>query len=263
MNVLEMSVKAALIVGLAAIAAAILRNRSAAAENAVWRICLVAVVTLPLWAVASQLWPAREPVTPAERPGIQVHIAPVVPRLAVSVATLPAVNQVPPESPEGRDWLPILGILGALFFLGRIGLGTLQVGRMIREAEPVGAEGRAIVRRSSRIEVPATFGALRPIILMPLAAADWPEEQRRVAILHETAHIRRHDWAWQMFGQMIAAVSWFNPAIWFALVALRNSAERATDDAVVSAGVGPYAYAAQLLEIAKNLPSKQLIGASK
>ena len=48
--------------------------------------------------------------------------------------------------------------------------------------------------------MPMTFGLFRNTILMPADAADWTEERRRLVLLHELAHVRRHDAATHLLG---------------------------------------------------------------
>lgn len=125
----------------------------------------------------------------------------------------------------------------------------LEIGRPV---ELLQCEGSAI---------PMTWGILRPVILLPEGASDWPEQKRRLVLLHELAHIRRHDAAIQLVGRLAAILYWFHPLAWFALHRLRVERERACDDCVVLAGERPTVYASQLLELALSARAPRLSAA--
>src|SRR5262249_47386000 len=79
----------------------------------------------------------------------------------------------------------------------------------------------------------------------------WPEERRRLVLLHELAHIQRADCLTQLLAQVACVLHWFNPLFWLAAWQLRVERERACDDRVLAAGVSPAAYAHHLLAIAR------------
>jgi hypothetical protein len=47
---------------------------------------------------------------------------------------------------------------------------------------------------SDEVSVPETFGWRAPVIVLPLAARQWPLDRLRLVLLHELFHIKRHDW---------------------------------------------------------------------
>ena len=71
-----------------------------------------------------------------------------------------------------------------------------------------------------------TWGLVRPRVILPRSARDWPEDRARVVICHELAHIRRGDWAIQMAAEILRSVYWFNPLVWIACKRLRQDSER-------------------------------------
>jgi len=144
--------------------------------------------------------------------------------------------------------LPILWGIGTTFFLLRFMIGVVRLGLIrSRKTEVPG------VRESAAISTPLTWGVIRPVILLPSYASEWPEEQRAIAIAHERAHIARGDWFWQSFAQVVQAMFWFHPLVWLAVSRLRQEAELAVDDAVLNGGIGAANYAEQLLDVAKHV----------
>ena len=146
-------------------------------------------------------------------------------------------------------WLWAAGIFvtGARFVMSLIGLA-----RVTRASQ----KEFGIVRSSGQVGTPLTWGLFRPVILLPQYALDWPSEKRDWAIRHEQAHIARRDWFWQVFAQFMTCLFWFHPLVWVAASRLRDEAEQAADDAVLAAGADAPDYAAQLVEVARQLQSQ-------
>jgi TonB family protein len=97
-----------------------------------------------------------------------------------------------------------------------------------------------------------TWGVLRPRLVLPARAAQWPRDRLDIVLAHEIAHIARADWLVQIVAQVCRAIYWFNPLFWVACAHLRHESERACDDAVVNTGVTSHAYAAELVELARS-----------
>jgi hypothetical protein len=91
----------------------------------------------------------------------------------------------------------------------------------------------------------------RSVVLLPLDADGWPADRRRAVLLHELAHVRRHDCLVRSLAQAACALQWFNPLAHLALQRLRVEQERACDDVVLAAGMAAPDYADHLLEIVR------------
>ena len=118
-------------------------------------------------------------------------------------------------------------------------------------AAPLGVTHVVPVRILDHDHGPFTTGLLSSTIVLPSAATDWHPARLRTVLLHELAHVRRHDCRTQALAQLACALYWFNPLIWIAARALRRTREGACDDYVLTCGVAPHHYAADLLDIAR------------
>ncbi len=86
-----------------------------------------------------------------------------------------------------------------------------------------------------RIASPALAGVFRPSLLIPPGLlADLPRQELRFILLHELAHVKKHDIAQNWLLIALSAVHWFNPIVWFAFARLRADRELARDAMVLS-----------------------------
>jgi HEAT repeat protein/beta-lactamase regulating signal transducer with metallopeptidase domain len=164
-----------------------------------------------------------------------------------------------------------LWLAGSLWMLGRLAIGVASVRSMIRRSEPATDDGwDEILERARRsigggtiartvisenAAMPFTYGLFRPTIVLPAAAEEWTADRRRSVLLHELAHVRRHDLITNAIVQVACAVYWFHPLVWLAARRVRIEAERACDALVVGTGTLPSEYAGDLLEIARTMRS--------
>ena len=105
-------------------------------------------------------------------------------------------------------------------------------------------------RRSS---VPVTWGAVRPVIVLPPTSRNWSDEQLRIVLLHELGHVRANDWAFNLAARFACALYWFHPGVWWAARSLRDDCEIACDDGVIASGVRRSDYAELLVDAASSL----------
>ena len=162
----------------------------------------------------------------------------------------------------------ILWMAGTAAALLLLVLGWVRVSRVASRASPVVdgpwknqcdecrarlGLGDVELLQSDHRTMLATWGWIRPHIVLPVGARDWPMERIRVVLAHELAHIARHDWIIQLGASIFQAIYWFNPVAWLACRALRRQSEIACDDVVLRMGVEAPAYAGHLLDIARDL----------
>ena len=277
--VLDVVVKASIILTLAALAAAALRRSSASARHLVWTLGLAGALAVPVLSAAVPRWELPIVAIDADATPLPVQSAaapaPAVERSApalghhASLATPPAPDSVRSWSIASLTW-PALVLLvwgaGAAIVLGRLLLGLIAVrwmssrmpevvdGPWIAQARALTADlGLTRVRflRSPAASMPMAWGVARSTVLMPVDADTWSPERLRVVLLHELAHVKRRDCLTHLVAQLACAAYWFNPLTWMAARRLRAERERACDDLVLAAGTRGSDYADQLLEIAR------------
>ncbi|HEX7447350.1 MAG TPA: M56 family metallopeptidase, partial [Pirellulales bacterium] len=86
------------------------------------------------------------------------------------------------------------------------------------------------LRSSAAIGVPLFVGWWRPTILLPEGLAQSATSQaRRAVLLHELAHARRGDYAWNLLLRLTQALYWPHPLIWLSGRAIARVREEACD----------------------------------
>jgi len=112
---------------------------------------------------------------------------------------------------------------------------------------------------SARITVPVMMGALKPVILLPVATINHlSTEQVEAILLHELAHIRRHDYLLNMLQAVGEAILFFNPFVWLISAVIRREREHCCDDLVVDSAADPLPYARALAILESNRQGSSL-----
>lgn len=259
-----------LAIGMIAVAMA---RQSAAWRHFLWTCALAlslllpfAVVYLPSYAHISLPWQDAQSGMHNEPGPATTGLRPVDAKPAAFGAR---ENETPNSAHETRAaWSTavIVWFIGALGLMLRNALAHIGLMRWVRRARPdlspvwaatlhsvsreAGFSRSLRVLESDRTTSPCTWGLMRPIVLLPAAGAAWPEPQRRFALLHELAHVRRFDYLTMQIASMACAVHWYNPIIWLAAVQATKLQEQACDDAVLNAGGTASDYAQFLVGIA-------------
>jgi TonB family protein len=233
-----------------------LRRASAAARHLVWVVAFAALLLLPALSVAVPRWTVTVP---------QSQIRPALRRPAAA----PAAGASKPVRAE-IDWFFLVWLSGVTLVLARFGVGTARIWLITRRARPMSIAGvshRVTVLAAERGSMPLAWRVLRPVILLPAEGAEWPPERLRAVLLHELAHIDRHDCWTLAMAELAVALYWFHPLAWWAAGCARRERERACDDRVLAAGVAASGYASDLLEVARGrldsaLPAPAMASAS-
>lgn len=224
------------------------RNSSAAELHRVLIVGLITVCGLPLAsALAPEWW------------------LPILPEAFAAWLSVPI-------SGISSTWLLLVfavWLAGALMLLGHLVWQVWQAAALQWHGTVLGAgaafeivqECRSMlgIRRpirlcsSTRIDSPLTFGSLAPVIVLPANFGNWSEPCLRRFIIHELAHIRRHDWLQQTLAQILVAMVWFWPPAWWFLNRAQWYAELACDDMVLRYSGERVAYARDLLNFGERL----------
>ncbi len=291
---IDFALRSGMLLAMAFVLAAALRKNSAATRHLLWSLTSIAILLLPVFTIALPAWrvipslsvtPARAQFTSLPSQAVAVH--PGLPNpIVVNTA---AFAQTPSSAPAStiaaslpnatakselrvQTLVPAVYLIGvacslfpllvAGFALHRLRSGSVLLdeppwpGRL-RQARTALQTQRAITLLQSADDrtMPMTWGIFRPRILVPAGVDAWSADRRQLVLLHELAHVKRHDILTDTLARIACAICWFNPLAWLAARRLRIEAELACDDLVLGAttlgtSFKPSAYAGELLELA-------------
>ena len=261
-----------------------MQRTSAGARHLVWLVALGTLLVVP--AVAA--WaPIRLEILPPVRAlsdappatGGEPGLDNTASRSATQrdhLVALPA--ETPPASVStsvgrssplaGMSGISILAAIWAavvLVIAVSLAYSALVVRRIVRQAKPLtsedwrtplfevadrlGLDEAPRLLRSDEAKMPFACGVLNPTIVLSAECDSWSLDRRRAVLLHELAHVRRHDLVGHTLGRLACAVYWFHPLVWTAAKRLRSESERACDDLALACGTRATDYAEHLLEI--------------
>jgi beta-lactamase regulating signal transducer with metallopeptidase domain/HEAT repeat protein len=157
-------------------------------------------------------------------------------------------------------WIAVLLVIAA-----SLGYATLMVHRIVKRARALDSEDwltplwevsdrlaldePPTLLRSEDAKMPFACGVFRATIVLPAECDTWTLDRRRAVLLHELAHVRRHDLVGHTLGRLACAIYWFHPLVWTAAKQLRSESERACDDLALACGARAADYAEHLLDI--------------
>lgn len=180
-------------------------------------------------------------------------VAEIGPRWATSdgargsiAAMRPAVERVLPA--VAAAWFA-----GVLILSLRLGAGWAHAQRLVlRGTQPAPAAVRQLVERLARelrlsrpvrvllsgaVHVPAVVGWLRPAILVPVGALTGIDPRHlELLLLHELAHIRRHDYLVNLLQAVAETLLFHHPAVRYVGRRIRDEREHCCDDVAARLG---------------------------
>ena len=269
----------ALVAVVYAIVASRLRNRSADSRYALGCVAMLAMLVLPIGTYALL---SDDPMPAATGPSVEMQLpsdsAPTDPSTANAlppIASLGPTENVPgptalaPAKSDATEllsalhlWLPwvtTVWLMGVLLLSVRPFLGWLHVRRLqCRGLSPLSEAlqhaGERLTRRigvkrvvrlaeSALVEVPTVVGYLRPIVLLPASAiAGLSAAEIELILVHELAHVRRHDCLVNLAQTVIEALLFYHPGMWWVSSQIRKERENCCDDVAVAIGGNRRAY---------------------
>ncbi len=205
-------------------------------------------------------WPA-EVLTPAQPSDTVLFLAPE----AISYITDSSSTGILPILEQWSPHIALAWYIGLLLFSARF-LGELYwLHRLRRSIDitsiPLLAHLQArtgiqkIIRfgHTNRIQTPVTIGHLRPYILFPIGLINQlsPAEVEAI-LLHELAHIQRHDYLVNWLQTVVETLLFFHPITWWLSREIQAAREHCCDDLALRwSGQQPHDYAQTILDLSR------------
>src|SRR5436190_18507477 len=246
-NLVAYAIQVAIIVFLCAGLPRLLGLRSPSVQYAFWRTLLLLCLILPV-------------VQPRQTAEMVFSPAPSQPPPAVSApAPTPGATAA---AAAGFNWVAAAQIvipIGIAVRLLWIGLGMIRLRRMRRRAsETAGgfedlqdAIGAApAILWSAEVRHPATFGVMKPVVLLPIALKRADLAAQRAVVAPELHHVKRRAWGWVVAEEVVRSVFWFHPAMWWLVSRVQLSRETVVDELSILATNARRTYLDTLLAFA-------------
>lgn len=226
---------------LAALALRIAPRQNAATRFAVWFLALVTIAALP-WMGGLLPHPARN-VAFAQPAAITLPDS-----WAFYFLTLWGAAAI---------WF-VLGLARALRHLHILRSKSIPVDAsaldpmLQKTLQRHGASRRIVLCTSDHVKVPTAVGLFKPVILVPSCVMrELSASELNQIVLHELAHFRRWDDWTNLAQQIVKAIFFFHPAMWWIDRKVALEREMACDDAVLAETRSPRAYAECLAHLAE------------
>jgi len=260
-----------------------MQRTSAGARHLVWLVTLAALLLAPALAAWAPIPIRVLPPTPKSVPAVAPSNPAAVltnhaDKIDQTVVAMPVDSKgaPAPATSFGAEIAgsPVLSGLSIVFLIWAavllaiavsLGYATLMVHRIVNRAraldtpdwltplfevsDRLALDEPPRLLRSEDAKMPFACGVFKPTIVLPAECDSWSLDRRRAVLLHELAHVRRHDLVGHTLGRLACAVYWFHPLVWTAAKQLRSESERACDDLALACGARATDYAEHLLDI--------------
>jgi uncharacterized protein (TIGR03435 family) len=224
----------------------------------------MAIAPVVTWIVRrpTSLGIVAEPASPA---------APHAASAAVAIAgeTLRFISSYEGVSSPWLSWVAAVWIAGVVVFWVRLLGGWMMAERLRRrQVEVAPAQWQQTFDRlrvrlrisrpvqlliSGLVHAPAVVGLLRPVVLVPMSVlTGLSADQVEALLLHELAHIRRHDYLINAIQSIVEALLFYHPAVWWVSGHMRAEREMCCDDAAVAITGDALGFARALAQVGEH-----------
>lgn len=161
-----------------------------------------------------------------------------------------------------------LRMMTGWFYINRIRLSAIPITngwdeRLAKLAAQLSIKRLVQIAESTRIHSPMVIGFLKPMILIPAGMlSGLTTEQVEAILIHELAHIKRHDYFINILQSVIEIILFFNPFVWTLSAVIRREREYCCDDAVITKQKNKLAYVHALASLEEARISKNALAMS-
>jgi bla regulator protein BlaR1 len=177
---------------------------------------------------------------------------------------VPIIQRTLNEVSQLMPYVIICWIFGSILFMLRIASGWWYINRLkttatvLEEwsdqltdiAKQLDIQRLVRVAESNNIGTPMVIGFFKPMILFPTGLmSGLSTDQIESILIHELAHIRRHDYLVNLIQSIVESFYFFNPFVWMISNIIRREREYCCDDAVVTVRGSSLAYVKALSQL--------------
>lgn len=185
-----------------------------------------------------------------------------------------------------EKYIPILVNLwffGALLYLIRLGSSLADIRNLNKKSHLIedevwrqkvsnfckvmGIKRDVKLMESKYVDVPLTYGIWKLVVLIPTAMLlNLHPNQLEAILVHELAHIKRHDYLVNLFQSVMEVCFFFHPVFWYINKTIKEQRENACDDLVIENGIKRESLAyglANVLNYSQNNPPEVAMAAVK
>lgn len=124
-------------------------------------------------------------------------------------------------------------------------------------AARLGLRRRVRVLDGGRLSGPVAFGIWRPTLALPASfTRAFDAAQQDVMLAHEIAHLAGRDPSWHLLADLLTALFWWHPLVWWCRHQLRAACEAAADEGSLVVADGPGVLADCLVALGTQLAER-------
>lgn len=272
----DMILKGTLLLGLGFSLTRLTRRWSARCHSRIWTGVFVLLALLPLSSLVSSVFVAENQAqpwlfNPTALTIVQTHNRPQNTLPEADRPHAPTAHEIQtdatatPTTSSVSSWRPIaaLWLTGALTLLTRLLIRLHRTHRSQQQTLPLnsphihetvnalakqmGLTRPIKIRVAAALHTPLVSGWRQPVLILPEAILQWPNQHLDPILRHELAHIQRADLWRILLTNLVCALHWFHPLAWIAGRRARLALEMACDDVACGDRIPISDYARQLL----------------